>query len=303
MIYTLTLNPSVDYIVSVDGFKLGETNRTTEERKVPGGKGINVSRVLKQLQVESQALGFVGGFTGQFMKASLKQENITADFIEVAGDTRINIKLKTGTETELNGQSPLITMEHLNSLKTKLQKIKDGDFLVLAGSVPKSVPSSIYSTIMREMKGRGVQVIVDSSGPALKEALADQPFLIKPNHHELAELFQYEEVSIEHAVELGKKALDQGAQNVIVSMAGEGALFINNEMTLTATVPKGEVVNSVGAGDSVVAGFLAALKKEQSLEDSFRYAIAAGSATAFKDGFCTVPEIEKLERDIKINKL
>lgn len=303
MIYTLTLNPSVDYIVSVDPFELGKTNRTTEEMKNPGGKGINVSKVLQNLHIESKALGFIGGFTGSFIETALKNENIATDFIEIDGDTRINVKLKTTTETEVNGQSPTITTSHIEHLKRKLNVLQKGDFLVLAGSVPDSLPASFYATLMEELKATGAYMVVDTSGEALSESIEANPFLIKPNENEIAEMFGCKNVTKEQAVNFGKQLIKKGVQNIIISMAGRGALFLNDEKVLFANVPKGKVRNSVGAGDSVVAGFIASYVQEKNVEEAFRNGIAAGSASAFSDGFCTKETIHELKQQIKVELL
>lgn len=293
----------MDYIVSVDPFEFGKTNRTATEMKNPGGKGINVSRVLNNLNIKTKALGFIGGFTGGFIEQKLREEKVDTDFIQVNGDTRINIKLQTGEETEINGQSPSVDQEHLNTLLEKLHVLQEGDLLVLAGSVPKSLPSNIYYSLLKEVEELGVKVIVDTSGEALEKSFPGNPFLIKPNHHELGELFDKSDLTVKDAVHYGRRILDKGVQNIIVSMAGEGALFLNKEITLFSNVPKGIVKNSVGAGDSVVAGFVASYSQHNDLVKAFQYGIAAGSATAFSNHFCEKAEIEKLIDEIEITKL
>ncbi|WP_088035952.1 1-phosphofructokinase [Evansella clarkii] len=303
MIYTVTLNPSVDYIVSVNDFKLGEINRTTKQFKNPGGKGINISRVLNNLVQESTALGFVGGFTGEFIQNSLEKENVFTDFIKVNGDSRINVKLKSNEETEINGESPEISAEDIERLKQKLYALKEDDYLVLAGSVPAGLSPDIYNELLEELSSKDVKVIIDTSGKALKESLHSAPFLIKPNHHELGELFEDNEITLEKAVTYGRKIVEAGVQNVIVSMAGEGALFINKDLALFGNVPEGQVKNSVGAGDSVVAGFIASYAANSNYEEAFRYSIAAGSATAFSDGFCDQESIHRLINEINITTL
>ncbi|MFA9559250.1 1-phosphofructokinase [Evansella sp. AB-rgal1] len=303
MIYTLTLNPSVDYIVSVENFELGKTNRTSSEMKNPGGKGINVSRVLNNLNIKTKAFGFVGGFTGRFIKDALRNEQIETDFIEVDGDTRINVKLRTEQESEVNGRSPIIHEEQVNKLKEQLQHLEAGDYLILAGSLPESLPKNFYFELMNELEGKGIYTILDTSGDALSESIHAKPFLIKPNHHELNELFGKSHESIEEIVESGKQLVKQGVQNVIVSMAGDGALLINEENVLFGNVPKGTVKNSVGAGDSVVAGFIASYHQHQDIEKAFQFGIASGSATAFSDGFCTEKNINELLQQISIKHL
>ncbi|SDY34033.1 1-phosphofructokinase [Evansella caseinilytica] len=303
MIYTLTLNPSVDYIVTVDQFAAGKTNRTSAEMKNPGGKGINVSRVLNHLNIKTKALGFIGGFTGEFIEKSLQNEGVETNFIKVDGDTRINIKLRADAETEINGRSPKIGQKHLDQLKKQLRQLKSGDILVLAGSVPDCLPATIYRELVQEIDSNEVKIIVDTSGQPLIESLSASPFLIKPNHHELADVFGVSNISVNEAATLGKKLIDKGVDNIIVSMAGEGALFIHRDKTILGSVPKGDVKNSVGAGDSVVAGFIASYIYSDSLEEAFRYGLAAGSATAFSEGFCQKELINKLMKEVSITNL
>lgn len=300
MIYTLTLNPSVDYIVHADNFTLGALNRSTSEAKLPGGKGINVSRVLKNLGVESKAVGFLGGFTGRFVEGFLTAEGIYTDFIQVKEDTRINIKLKTGLETEINAQGPVISPEKIQLLKERIQQFGEGDYLVVAGSVPATMPDTIYAELIKDCKDRGAEVIVDAEGAVLKTILDFRPFLIKPNHHELGQFFGIEIKNPEEAAFYGQKLVEAGAKNVIVSLAGEGAVYVNESESYFASVPKGIVKNSVGAGDSMVAGFLAQYLKTKDRKQAFRFSVAAGSATAFSIGLCSGEEAEKLLPEIKI---
>ncbi|WP_273131096.1 1-phosphofructokinase [Metabacillus sp. HB246100] len=302
MIYTVTLNPSVDYIVKLEAFKLGELNRTTSDSKFPGGKGINVSRVLKRLGVESNALGFIGGFTGKYVEEFLKEEKIETSFIQVAGDTRINIKLKTGDETEINGIGPSISSEVLEQFLEKFKKMNQDDIVVLAGSIPGTLPPTIYNKIMDVCHEKGIKVVADVSGDALKEVVNGNPFLIKPNHHELGELFHTKIHSVNEALLYGKKLVEKGVKHVIVSMAEKGALLVTENASYIANVPKGEVLNSVGAGDSVVGGFLSAISKGSSLEEAFKMGVASGSATAFSLELCTKAEVEKLLPQIEIKK-
>ncbi len=303
MIYTVTLNPSVDYIVGVDDFNLGSLNLTSFEAKSPGGKGINVSRVLKRLAIENAALGFIGGFTGAFITNELKKEGVTSDFVQVDGDTRINIKLKTGVETEINGQGPDITENDLADLERKLEPLGKGDMIILAGSIPKSVPDTVYQSLARKARGKGAEVIIDASGNALKNALAERPFLVKPNHHELGGLFDAKVETMEDALTYGRKLLELGPQNVIVSMGGKGALFISGTEAYSAEAPDGKVKNTVGAGDSVVAGFTAAYLETADKKEAFRYGVATGSATAFSLGFAEKSKIEALLQEIKLKEL
>ena len=291
MIYTVTLNPSIDYIVEVDDFQIDHLNRIDRESKFPGGKGINVSRVLNTIDIPSKALGFLGGFTGQFIQNSIESEGIETDFVQVDEDSRINIKLKTGKETEINGQGPAITEKNIQDLIKKLEALQEGDMLVLAGSIPPSLPKTFYSDLTREYSKRGVKVVVDAGGKVLAEVLQDKPFLVKPNHHELSELFGIAINSIEEVIPYGKKVVEMGAENVIVSMAGDGAILFTNGKVFSATIPKGKVLNSVGAGDSLVAGFIGTYSKQQDFIKAFQVAVATGSATAFSEDLATKEKI------------
>ncbi|MGA9174631.1 MAG: 1-phosphofructokinase, partial [Thermoactinomyces sp.] len=263
-----------------------------------------VSRVLSRIGVETTALGFIGGFTGSFIRDSLSKEGIKTDFIEVDGDSRINIKLKTeAEETEINGQGPSISEEHYAALWEKLNTIAEGDVLVLAGSIPRSLPDHLYEDITERLSLRGVKVVVDATGEALNKVVSHRPFLIKPNHHELSELFGVTLTNVRDILPYGRKLLDQGAKHVIVSMAEEGALLFTESGTYRATVPQGKVVNSVGAGDSLVAGFLGTYVQTGDLLESFRFGIAAGSATAFSPDLCTRNQIEPLLSQVKLKQL
>ncbi|MFX3623561.1 MAG: 1-phosphofructokinase [Ectobacillus sp.] len=303
MIYTVTLNPSIDYIVQVNDFKLGVLNRIEKEAKFPGGKGINVSRILQRIGTETRALGFIGGFTGEFIKNALENENIQTDFIQVNSDSRINIKLKTKEETEINGQGPVISQEQLDQLIEKVRSIPTGSVLVLAGSIPASLPSSLYEQLTKECGERGVKVAVDASGNALLHVTRYRPFFIKPNHHELGELFDTTIDSVQDAALYGRKLADMGAENVVVSMAGDGALLITKEKVYFANVPKGKVINSVGAGDSLVAGFVGMYTKTADLLEAFRFAVATGSATAFSADLATKEKIEELLPQVEVKSL
>lgn len=303
MIYTVTLNPSIDYIVEVDQFKVNQLNRTRQDTKLPGGKGINVSRVLKRINVDSIALGFLGGFTGSFIRDFLKDEQIQTDFIEVSEDTRINIKLKSDSETEINGLGPSISSLQYEQILEKIKQLKSGDTIILAGHVAPNMPSDFYETVSEECENKGIDVIVDTSGPSLLNVLKHKPFLIKPNHHELGEIFETEIHTIEEAATYGKKLVAKGAKHVIVSMAGDGAVLCTPDKTYTANVPKGKVVNSVGAGDSLVAGFIGTYKKTGNLLQSFKFSIASGSATAFSTDLCKKEDIERLVSQIEVSEI
>lgn len=303
MIYTITVNPSVDYIVGVDPFKLGDLNITTFEEKHPGGKGINVSQVLHNLGHPSIALGFVGGFTGDYIQKELEQNGIKTEFIQVAGDTRINMKLKTGIETEINGQGPKLTEQHLAELLDKLDRLTGEDLVIIAGSIPSSLPNNTYQQLVKKAKEQGAKVILDAKGNALKQALTERPFLVKPNHHELGDLFDVVIDSPEAAIPYARKLIESGVENVIVSLGGEGALLVNNDFTLFANAPSGQVKNSVGAGDSVVAGFTAAYLTTASLKEAFRYGVATGSATAFTIGLGNKQQVEALIGQIEVKTI
>ena len=303
MIYTLTLNPSVDYIVELDYIQIGELNRTINETKFPGGKGINVSRVLKNLGVTSKAFGFNGGFTGDYIEQYLHNEKIQTDFVKVNEDTRINIKLKTGQETEINAKGPSISEPDFHALIEKIGQLTSEDLLVLAGSIPSTLPKTTYEELVKLCKVNGTEFVVDAEGELLKKVLPYHPFLIKPNHHELGELFDTTLSSVDEVIPFGKKLIEMGAKNVIVSLADKGAVLITGGMSLIADVPKGEVKNSVGAGDSMVAGFLAAYEKTADLKEAFRYSVAAGSATAFSLGLCSQEKIEELLVQVHIRDI
>lgn len=303
MIYTLTLNPSLDYIIQMDFFEEGKVNISNSEHKLPGGKGINVSQVLKNLGHESVALGFLGGFSGGFIHDELIKKNIKCDFVKLEGDTRINVKMKTGSiETEINGNSPNIPQEKKEKLFKKLKNIKEGDILVMAGSVPLSFENNIYKSIMADLP-KGVRVILDTKGKALEEAVKANPYLIKPNHHELEELFNVKIQNKDEMIEYGKKLQKMGAKNVAISMAGDGAFLITKDSVYFGNVPKGVVKNSVGAGDSMVGGFTAGTAEGLSIEECFSMGIAAGSASAFSKNLCTLSEVQSLLKEIKIIKI
>jgi 1-phosphofructokinase len=301
MIYTVTLNPSIDYVIQTDNLILGSINRVVNEKKYAGGKGINVSRVLSNLRTSSKALGFIGGFTGKFIEDSLNDSGILTDFIQVNEDTRINIKLKSNEETEINAAGPHIDNCNLNELFKKIENLKPEDFIVLAGNVQKSIPSNIYSIIQEKCENS--KVIVDTTGDALTSTLKYKPFLIKPNIHELGDIFDVEIKNIKNCIYYANKLKDMGAQNIIISMGKHGALLLCDEGIYTASAPNGEVKNSVGAGDSVVAGFLAQYTRSFNIVESFRYGAASGSATAFSKDLCKKEDVENLLSDVHIAKL
>ena len=293
MIYTVTFNPSLDYIVSVDDFKLGLTNRTSSELILPGGKGTNVSTVLKNLGFESTALGFVAGFTGNEIVKRLNDMGIKSDFISIEnGISRINLKLKSIDGTEINGAGPDISEEKVNQLMDKLNQLKEGDVLVLAGSIPSSMSDNIYRDIMADLKDRGVMIVVDATKDLLLNVLEYHPFLIKPNNHELGEIFDVKLTTREEVIPYGRKLQEKGARNVLVSMAGEGAVLIAEDgQVFDAPAPKGKLINGVGAGDSMVAGFVAGWIEKQDYEYAFHMGVASGSASAFSENLATKEEI------------
>lgn len=303
MIYTLTFNPAIDYVVNVDNFIPGTVNRTKSEEKFSGGKGINVSRVLNNLGVKSKALGFIGGFTGRFIISSLEAEGINTEFIEVPGDTRINVKLKSNEETEINGSGPYISDEALDKLFNIVKNLTASDYLVLAGNVQKSLPVNIYSVLQEKCSANGTKVLVDTTGDALMATLNYKPFLIKPNNHELGELFQKDLKSQEDIIFYASKLNEMGAQNVIISMAEKGALLVFPGGVYHASPAKGTVKNSVGAGDSVIAGFLAEYCKSQDIIEAFRYGAASGSATAFSKDLCKKEDVMRYLPEVKIKKI
>lgn len=296
MIYTVTFNPCLDYIVSVDDFTLGRVNRTTKELVYPGGKGINVSLVLKNLGMESTALGFTAGFTGTEIEQALQRWGCYTDFIRVEdGMSRINIKLRSNEESEINGQGPKISKEALEQLYEKLDAMTSEDVLVLAGSIPGSMPDSSYELIMERVAAKNMKVAVDATGDLLVNVLKYHPFLIKPNNHELEEIFHTPMDSNATIIVHAKKLQQMGAKNVLISMAGDGAILVSEDGEVRQSpAPKGKVVNSVGAGDSMVAGFLTGYLTTGNYGEAFRMGIATGSASAFSERLATKPEVEEI---------
>ena len=296
MICTVTFNPSLDYIVRVDDMRLGTINRTSYEKILPGGKGINVSIVLGNLGHKSCALGFVAGFTGDELCRLCAEAGVDCDFIRVTeGMTRINAKVKSNEETELNGQGPVITEKDVGVLLAKLDALGDGDMLVISGSVPAALPHDMYERIMARLQGRGVRIVVDAERDLLTRVLPYRPFLVKPNNHELGDIFGVTLRTRDEVVPFARRLQELGAANVLVSMAGEGGVLVDETGAVhQSPAAKGTVVNSVGAGDSSVAGFLAGLMETGSYEAAFHMALATGSASAFSDHLATRPEVEAL---------
>lgn len=298
MIYTVTFNPAIDYVVGLNELNLGEVNRTDSERMFFGGKGINVSIVLAELGIHSTALGFTAGFTGKAIEDGLSEMGIDTDFVRLSnGNSRINVKINSGVETEINGQGPNIDNIALDKLFQKLDKIQDGDTLVLAGSIPKTLPSDIYEIIMSKLSDKKIKVIVDASGDLLLNVLKYRPYLIKPNSHELSELFNVELTSDNDIIKYAKKLKEMGAENVLVSMAENGALLLDSEGSIHKFgVCKGTVINSVGAGDSMLAGFIAG-SANGDLEYALKLGTACGGATAFSYGLAKKDFIDSLLAD------
>lgn len=305
MIYTITFNPALDYVVKVNDFKVGSVNRTSYEEVYAGGKGINVSIVLNNLGIESKALGYIAGFTGNEIERRVKEFGCETDFIKLSeGMSRINVKLKSQDESEINGQGPSITEEALNELYAKLDALKEGDILVLAGSIPSTMPANIYESIMEKLQDKKVKFIVDATKNLLLNVLKYKPFLIKPNHHELAELFNVEIKNEDQIIYYANKLREMGAENVLISMAGDGAIFITSEeKVIKSGVPRGKVKNSVGAGDSMVAGFIAGYSKSLNLEEGFKMGVATGSASAFSEGLATQNKVEELLTEITLKEI
>lgn len=301
MIYTVTFNPSLDYIVSVDDFKLGLTNRTSSELMLPGGKGINVSTVLGNLGIENTALGFTAGFTGKEIVRRVEEMGVKSDFISIEnGVSRINLKLKSIDGTEINGSGPRISQEAAEELMKKLDVLGEGDVLILAGSIPGSMPDDTYRRIMERLDKKGVMFVVDATKDLLINVLEYHPFLVKPNNHELGEIFHVELKDRKSVIPYAKKMQEMGARNVLVSMAGEGAVLAAADGSVyEAPAPKGKLVNGVGAGDSMVAGFVAGWMERKDYRHAFYMGISAGSASAFSEFLATREEIEAVYRQVK----
>lgn len=300
MIYTVTFNPSLDYIVSVNDFKLGMTNRTSTELILPGGKGINVSTVLGNLGIQSIALGFIAGFVGDEIRRRVEELGVSSNFITVHdGVSRINVKLKSIDGTEINGQGPVISEANISALMKRLDIMKEDDILFLSGSIPASVPNDIYRRIMQQLHGRGIRCIVDATGDLLVNVLEYRPFLIKPNQYELGEIFHREFATREEVKPYAKKLQEMGARNVLVSMGEDGAVLLTEEGEFfDSTAPKGKLVNSVGAGDSMVAGFVAGYLEQKSYLHAFEMGLAAGSASAYSEYLATQDEIRRLYQQL-----
>ena len=302
MIYTVTFNPAIDYVVHLQGeLKQEGINRNTAEEYQFGGKGINVSNVLRTLGVESEALGFVAGFTGEGLEKGLQASGLHTDFIHVAeGMTRINVKIKAEQEAEINGIGPNITQEDMKQLYQKLDQIRAGDTLVLSGSIPPCLASDTYEKIMAHLADKDIRIVVDATRDLLVNVLKYHPFLIKPNNHELGDMFGVKLTTDEEIITYAKKLQEKGAQNVLISMAGDGAILLTADgKHYKSPAPKGKLVNSVGAGDSMVAGFITGYTESQGdFETAFHMGVATGSASAFSENLATRPEVEALLKTI-----
>lgn len=305
MIYTITLNPSLDYVVGVKDFHTGVVNRTNGEAIMPGGKGINVSLMLNALGCESEATGFLAGFTGEEIRRLLLERGLSEKFLFLKnGVSRINVKLRCEEETEINGAGPSVSEAEKESLLEWLAKtIVDGDTLVLSGSIPRSLPSDIYGEMIKRLSSKNVRIVADVAGNLMKEILPYRPFLIKPNHHELGELFGCRIESRDEAVFYARKLQAQGAENVMVSLAADGAVLVTEDAVFYAEAPRGTLVNSVGAGDSSVAGFLAGWLASENPMKALSLAVAAGSATAFSEGISDKSMVEALIGQVNVVRI
>ena len=303
MIYTVTLNPAIDYYIVMDQFVEGELNSVKDGYTLAGGKGINVSKVLKNFGRENTALGFVGGFTGDYIKSSLKEYGVTGKFVELEENTRINIKMKTETkESEIAGKAPFISEEHKKQLLDTMKDIKTGDVLVLSGSVPKTMNKDIYKEMISNLPA-GVKVILDTRDEPFKHALEMGVYMTKPNINELSEFFEKELKTTDEIIEAGEKLRAMGSENVLISMGKDGSMLISANGVFKGNAPIGKLISSVGAGDSMVAGVIYGITGDNSIEESYKYGIASGSATAFSEGLTTMETMEKLLKEIKIEKI
>ena len=305
MIYTVTLNPAIDYLINLDNLEIGRINRVEDEKVYAGGKGINVSNMLKQLGHENTALGFISGFTGDFIVNTLMEKGINNKFISLKnGFTRINVKVKGKEETEINGKGPAITNDELNELYKILEKLNSSDILVLAGSIPSTLDDKLYENIMDRIKDNNVKVVVDATKNLLLNVLKYKPFLIKPNNHELEEIFNVKLNNNEEIIKYAKKLKEMGALNVLVSMGKDGALLLTeNDEVYVSNVAKGIVKNSVGAGDSMVAGFIAGYLNTNSYSEGLKLGAASGGATAFSYDIATKEYIDEIKKQIIVTKI
>lgn len=302
MIYTVTLNPSIDYIVRLETVNIGHVNRMDSDDKYAGGKGINVSRILKRLGIDSTATGFIGGFTGQFITEALQQEGISTAFVPVSQDTRINVKIKADQETEINGPGPRIAEAELAELKHQLMGLSSDDVVVFAGSAPSHLGNHVYKELLPLARQAGAAVVCDFEGQTLLDSLAYQPLLVKPNNHELSSIFNVNLETLDDIESYARQILEKGAQNALISMAGEGALLVTKKATYFAKPIKGHVKNSVGAGDSMVAGFTGEFVKSGNALEALKWGVACGTATAFSDDLANIEFIKDIYDKVEVEK-
>lgn len=299
MIYTVTFSPALDYIVDLDKLEVGAINRTKKETMLPGGKGINVSIVLSNLGTKSVVMGFTGGFIGKYIEDEMKLHNIDSDFVHLEGNTRINVKIKGMVETAINGQGPKVKEEDIEELINKLTKLTSKDVLVISGAIPNTLPSDTYERILERIKDQNVTLIVDTTKDTLLKTLQYHPLLVKPNKEELEELFNVKIKSDDELVKTAYKLIEMGAKNVIVSLGGDGALLVeNNTKHKIIRSPKGKVINTVGAGDSLVAGFIDEYFRSYDINKAFKRGIATGSASAFSENLATLDKVNELEKTL-----
>ena len=303
MIYTVTINPSIDYIVQLPELHLGLVNRIAYDNKLPGGKGINVSRILRELGHDSVAWGFMGGFTGRFITDALEKDGLKTDFTPVAADTRINVKIKAEEETEINGKGPAVTPAEIATFKEKFAHLTADDVVIFAGSLVPNLDDDFYFELIKIIQEKGAQFVIDTTGESLRKALQEKPLVVKPNNHELAELFGVEFSGIDDIIKYAQKLREMGAQYVMISMAGDGGLLVTADGVYRSLAPQGTVVNSVGAGDSMLAGFTGTYADTHDPVEAFRYGLASGSATAFSEDLATRAKIDEILPQIKITKI
>ncbi|AGU72516.1 1-phosphofructokinase [Streptococcus constellatus subsp. pharyngis] len=303
MIYTVTLNPSIDYIVRLDKVNVGSVNRMESDDKFAGGKGINVSRVLKRLGIDNTATGFIGGFTGKFITDTLENEAIATNFVQVLEDTRINVKIKADAETEINGTGPTVLPEQLAELKEILSGLSEQDTVVFAGSSNKNLGNVVYKELISLTRQTGAQVVCDFEGQTLIDSLEFQPLLVKPNNHELGDIFGVKLEKLDEIEKYAREILAKGAQHVIISMAGDGALLVTQDGAYFAKSIKGIVKNSVGAGDSMVAGFTGEFVRSGNAVEAFKWGVACGTATTFSDDLATADFINKTYEKVEVEKI
>lgn len=303
MIYTVTLNPAIDYVIRLEQVETGSVNRMDSDDKYAGGKGINVSRVLKRLGYDNTATGFLGGFTGQFIKDGLLAEGIQTNFVAVDQDTRINVKIKADQETEINGLGPVVTDAQLAELEAILAGLTEEDTVVFAGSAPASLGNQVYNRLIPVAKKAGAEVVCDFEGQTLLDSLAHQPLLVKPNNHELEAIFGVTLNGLADVEKYARQILAKGAKNVIISMAGDGALLVTPEAAYFAKPIKGTVKNSVGAGDSMVAGFTGEFVHSQDPIEALKWGVACGTATAFSDDLASLAFIKETYEKVEVEKL